>query len=236
MSILAEVKLKLNQYANAEKIPGVKRFFKATPGGYAEGDQFIGITVPDQRKVAKKYFQQISLGELEQLLQDPIHEYRLTALFTLVYKYQKAVTADARQQLVDLYLNNLAHVNNWDLVDSSADKLLGAYLFDKNKDLLYQLANSGHLWKQRISIIATYHFIKQGQYEDTLKIAEILLTHKHDLIHKAVGWMLREVGNRDLDAELSFLHQHHTHMPRTMLRYAVEKFPSGLRAFFMKKQ
>ncbi len=136
--------------------------------------------------------------------------------------------------IVDLYLNNIPYINNWDLVDASADRILGPYLFEREKDLLYTFARSDHLWKQRIAIITTFHFIRKGQYDDTFNIARILLTNKHDLIHKAVGWMLRETGNRDFAAELSFLKEHYREMPRTMLRYAIEKFEEGLRQQFLK--
>jgi 3-methyladenine DNA glycosylase AlkD len=153
----------------------------------------------------------------------------------LVYKFEKSKIDEEKEAIVNLYLNNLAAVNNWDLVDSSAPYILGAYLFNKgNKDIIYEFANSKELWKERIAVISTSYFIKQDQFEDTLKISEILLNNKHDLIHKAVGWMLREVGNRNLEVEIEFLKKHYKDMPRTMLRYAIEKFEAGLREKFMK--
>lgn len=234
MDYYQAVKEQLQQYADAEKAAFLPKFFKATPGGYAEGDAFIGVTVPNQRKVAKRFYRQATLDDVEKLLHEPFHEYRLTALFMLVYKFEKLKTEPDRKAIVDLYLANTSQINNWDLVDASADKILGAYLLDREKDILYQLANSSNLWQQRMAIMATFHFIKHNRYEDTLNIALLLLNHKHDLIHKAVGWMLREVGNRDFEVELGFLKQHYKHMPRTMLRYAIEKFDEDLRQRFLK--
>lgn len=234
MNYYQTIKDELQQYVDKEKAAFLPRFFKTGPGGYGEGDLFIGITVPNQRKVARKYYRQLPLAVLEQLLHEPVHEYRLTALFMLVYKYEICKTDAEKKAVVDLYLANTACINNWDLVDASADKILGAYLMDRDKDILYDFAGSGNLWKQRIAVIATFHFIKKERYDDTLKIAAILLHHKHDLIHKAVGWMLREVGNRDFAVEFSFLKQHYRQMPRTMLRYAIEKFEEELRQQFLK--
>lgn len=234
MKTVEAVKAELDSYKDAAKAEFLPRYFKVTPGGYGEGDQFIGVTVPLQRKVARKYYREASLDEIEILLREPIHEYRLTALFLLVLKYEKAKDEEEQKAIVDLYLNNIPYINNWDLVDASADRILGPYLFEREKDLLYTFARSDHLWKQRIAIITTFHFIRKGQYDDTFNIARILLTNKHDLIHKAVGWMLRETGNRDFAAELSFLKEHYREMPRTMLRYAIEKFEEGLRQQFLK--
>ncbi len=226
----------LQASADPEKATFLPKFFKAFPGGYGEGDIFMGVTVPKQRAIARRHYRDIGLEDLTSLLQDPAHESRLTALFMLVYRFEKAKTDAERKDLAGLYLKNLDHINNWDLVDSSADKILGAYLFTRNKDVLYELARQGHLWEQRIAIIATLYFIRQGAYEDTLKIAKILLHHEHDLIHKAVGWMLREVGKRDFDVEYDFLREHYKNMPRTMLRYAIEKFPPDLRKKFLLGQ
>ncbi|NLZ38679.1 MAG: DNA alkylation repair protein [Firmicutes bacterium] len=234
MSNLSFVKENLKFYANAEKAEFLPRFFQAFPGGYGEGDRFLGVSVPDQRRVAKKYFQKLSLSEIIKLLQEPIHEYRQTALFMLVYRFEKAKDETEKEQIVALYLQNTAYINNWDLVDSSAYKILGAYLLHREKDILYLLARSNNLWEQRMAIIATFAFIKAGFYSDTLQLAEILLDHPHDLIHKAVGWMLREVGKRDLQLEHEFLRRHYQKMPRTMLRYAIEKFPAALRQKFLQ--
>ncbi len=225
----------LNEQACKEKAQHHLRFFKTAPGEYGEGDKFMGVNVPAQRKIAKKQYREIKLNELEEFLRSEIHEYRSTALFMLCYKFEKADESE-RTSIVNLYLDNIAFVNNWDLVDASAPTLLGAYLVDKKRDLLYDLAHSDDLWKQRIAIIATLHFIRHGEFDDTLKISKILLHHHHDLIHKAVGWMLREVGKRDKEAALAFLLKHYAEMPRTMLRYAIEKFDEDLRRQFLKRQ
>lgn len=228
------IQQELQTFVDEKKAAFFPRFFKTQKGDYGEGDQFIGITVPHMRKVAKSSFKEVELSEVEKLLQHPIHEYRLTALLILVYQFEKAKEEESQQAVVDLYLNNLAFVNNWDLVDSSAEKILGRYLFTKPKTLLYQFAEANNLWKQRIAIISTYHFIKQKHFEDTLAIAKMLLHHKHDLIHKAVGWMLREVGNRNFETAYNFLKEHYKTMPRTMLRYAIEKFDPKLRLQLLK--
>ncbi|KJS73487.1 MAG: DNA alkylation repair protein [Desulfotomaculum sp. BICA1-6] len=228
------IKDELLQYSDAGKAAFLPKFFKTNPGGYAEGDIFIGVTVPNQRKVAKKFYQQVSLDDVEKLLHEPIHEYRLTALFLLTYKYEKLKTKPDKKAVVDFYLANAAYINNWDLVDCSADKILGAYLLDREKDILYELSESNNLWKQRIAVIATFHFIKHNRYDDTLNIAVMLLPHKHDLIHKAVGWMLREIGKRDFEVEFNFIKKHYRQMPRTMLRYAIERFEEELRQQFLK--
>lgn len=227
------IRKELNGYMNPEKAAFLPNFFQTYPGGYGEGDRFIGVVVPDQRKVARKYYRAISLTELEQLIQSEVHEHRLTAVFILVLKYEKASPGSEKKALVDFYLSNLSFINNWDLVDSSAYKILGDYLYEKDRSLLYRLASSGDLWRQRIAIIATLHFIKHNDYDDTLKIADRFLDHGHDLIHKAVGWMLREVGNRDFAVEYKFLQTRYQKMPRTMLRYAIEKFEPGLRKKFL---
>lgn len=234
MDLIAQIKRELKAQSIPEKAEFFPKFFQAFPGGYGEGDCFLGVMVPAQRKVAQKYYQKIDLTEVEKLLQQPIHEYRLTALFILVNKFQKAKTLQEREEIGQLYWRNLEWVNNWDLVDASADKILGAYLFDKDKDPLYQLARSGHLWKQRVAIISTFYFIKQNQFTHTLEMAKILLHHEHDLIHKAVGWMLREIGKRNFQVEYDFLVEHYKEMPRTMLRYAIEKFEPSLRQKFLK--
>lgn len=234
MDYLTKIQAELETYIEPEKSEFLPKFFNAVPGGYGEGDQFLGIRVPNQRKVARKYYKKISLSTVEQLLQSEYHEHRLTALIILVYKFEKAKSEQDRAEIVDLYLKNLDYVNNWDLVDSSADKILGAYLFDKERKLLYELADSNDLWRERVAIIATFYFIRQGQFTDTLALARKLLNHHHDLIHKAVGWMLREVGKRDFATEYQFLRQHYQSMPRTMLRYAIEKFELELRQQFLK--
>ena len=235
MNIYEDVKTSLSQYADKKRgVEGLYKFFKAFPGGYGEGDEFIGVTVPNQRAVAKKFYQQIPLADIESLLNEPIHEYRLTALFMMVLKYQKSKSQGEKDRVVDVYLRNIERVNNWDLVDSSAHLILGAHLMNRDRQLLYNFAQSENLWVQRISIIATLCFIRNNQYDDTLRLSEILLNHKHDLIHKAVGWMLREVGKRDFNTEYNFLTKHYRNMPRTMLRYAIERFPEDVRQSFLK--
>ena len=174
LKYIESIKNDLSDYTDREKAEFLPRFFNAFPGGYGEGDQFLGVKVPDQHKVAKKYYRDISLGAVEKLLREPFHEYRLTALLILVYKFEKAKLHDDRKAIVDLYIRNLQYVNNWDLVDSSAYKILGAYLFDKDRSILYRLARSDHLWSQRVAIIATLFFIRKNQFSDTLNIAEIL--------------------------------------------------------------
>ncbi|WP_373520032.1 DNA alkylation repair protein [Aquiflexum sp.] len=229
--IISELKLA----SDKEKILFFTRFFKTGKGEYGEGDQFLGVKVPAQRKIAKKYWKETGKKDLETLIASPYHEVRLTAIFILVLNYEKSKTDFEKKQCVDFYLSNRKSVNNWDLVDSSAHLILGSWLFDKNRTLLYDLANSFNLWDQRIAIISTFYFIRKNDFNETLKISEILLSHKHDLIHKAVGWMLREVGNRDYETEYDFLKKHYKKMPRTMLRYAIEKFDLKVREMFMAK-
>ncbi len=234
MGAVEDIKSELIKDADLEKAGFMLKYFKAVPGGYGEGDKFYGVKVPFQRRIAKKYYKIISLEELNLLIKDPFHESRLTALFILVEKFEKAKTETEQKKIVCFYLNNIPYINNWDLVDSSAHKILGVYLFTREKDILYELARTNHLWKQRIAVISTFYFIRNNEYEDSLKIARILLEHEHDLIHKAVGWMLREVGNMDLQVELDFLKKHYKNMPRTMLRYAIEKFEPNLRKKYLK--
>lgn len=226
------VKDELGRYIDPEKAEYLPKFFKAFPGYYGEGDKFIGVTVPNQRKVARR-FKDLSLSEIQSLLEEDVHEYRLTGLFILIHKYEKGNQQEKRE-IVDFYIKSVDRINNWDLVDSTAYKILGPYLIDKDKWILYNFAQSNHLWKQRISIIATFYFIKNGQYEDTLEISKILLNHEHDLIHKAVGWMLREIGKRDKKVEVEFLKKYYKKMPRTMLRYAIEKFDKEEREKYLK--
>jgi 3-methyladenine DNA glycosylase AlkD len=171
----------------------------------------------------------LSAAEVESLLQESIHEYRLTALFIMVLQYQKAKKDEDKEAIIRIYCRNFDHINNWDLVDSSAHLLLGPHLFTRERSLLYTLADSGDVWQQRIALMTTFHFIKQHQFEDTLKLALLFFSHNHHLIHKAVGWMLREIGNRDFAVERHFIKHHYTQMPRTMLRYAIEKFEAPLR-------
>jgi len=233
MSTVDDVKKDLQKVGTKKRAEAALWFFKTGPGEYGEGDKFIGVTVPDQRKVAKKH-PDLSLTAVQTLLNSPIHEHRLTALFILVAQFKKA-DEKMRKKIVDLYLKNYARVNNWDLVDSSAHYIIGQYLRDKPRNILYTLARSNNLWKKRIAVISTFWFIKDDDFDDALKIAEILRDDEHDLIHKAVGWMLREVGNRNQVAEEKFLKKHYKKMPRTMLRYAIEKFDKSKKDLYMKK-
>ena len=213
--------------ADPHGVEAKARYFRAVPGGYGEGDRFLGVSVPLQRRVAKR-FAALALPEVRVLLTTGAHEERLTALFVLVHKFGKA-DETGRAEIIDLYLANTASVNNWDLVDSSAFQLLGEWLVDRDRGLLDELAGSESLWERRIAIIATFAFIRRDDHAWTLRIADKLVGDQHDLIHKAVGWMLREVGACDRAAELAWLGQHQRTMPRTMLRYAIEKFEPPLR-------
>jgi 3-methyladenine DNA glycosylase AlkD len=205
------------------------RFFRTGPGQYGEGDVFLGVTVPEQRAIAKR-FADAPFGDLETMLADPVHEMRLTALHILALRFKKA-DADGKKAIADFYLRHLDGVNNWDLVDSSAPYILGAWLLPKkDRSVLYRLARSGKLWRERVAIVATQELIRHREFEDTIRIATILLHHKHDLIHKAVGWMLREVGKKDDAVLRAFLDEHAATMPRTALRYAIEKMSPAERA------
>ena len=232
--LLIQLTKELTGLGNPVRAEASAWFFKTGKGQYGEGDIFLGINVPNQRKVAKKYAN-LSLSDLQTLMKNKIHEMRLVALFILVLKYNTSTSSAEKKKIAGFYLKNTKNVNNWDLVDSSAGYILGDYLLNRDKSILYKLAKSKNIWERRIAIITTQGFIKSNQFEDTLKIAEILLNDKHDLIHKAVGWMLREVGNRDLKAEYKFLDRHYQKMPRTMLRYAIEKFEKEKKEFYMKK-
>ncbi len=227
-----QIKGDLKRLADPKRAKVLQGFFKTGKGEYGEGDIFIGITVPEQRKVAKKYID-IKLKYVEKLLNSKIHEERLTAVLILVEKFQRSEKLE-KEKIVKFYLRNTKKVNNWDLVDSSADKILGAYILKKDKQVLYKLAKSKNLWERRISIVATFYFIKNNKFQDTLKIAEILLNDEHQLIHKAVGWMLREVGKRDQKIEERFLKKYYKIMPRTMLRYSIERFEKKKKEFYMK--
>ena len=231
-----EVRKELKSMADPDKAAILQRFFKTGLGQYGEGDIFIGVMVPQSRKVAKK-FSQLQLVEVKMLLYSSIHEERLVALLILVWRYSSALSSrEEKEEIVKFYLDNIKQVNNWDLVDLSAPNILGAHLIDRDRMLLYRLARSENVWERRIAILATYHFIRNGDFSDTLKIAEILLQDRHDLIHKAAGWMLREVGKRDVASEEAFLEKHRSVMPRTMLRYAIERLPESKRRRYTRKK
>jgi 3-methyladenine DNA glycosylase AlkD len=219
------------QLGNADIAEHSKRFFKTGPGEYGEGDKFVGIRVPPLRKIAKKY-KFLPLVEVSHVIQSEYHEIRLAAVMLLVYRIERADNL-VLEEVVDFYLKHLEYVNNWDLVDSSCHQILGRYLTEKEKDLLFHFAHSSNIWERRIAMITCYYFIKRNSYSTALEIATLLLHDSHDLIHKAVGWMLREIGKLDLDIELEFLDKHFRDMPRTMLRYAIEKFEEPLRLKYL---
>jgi len=231
--MLVRLKKDLQRSKNPRKAEIYQRFFKTGKGEYGEGDKFLGLTVPDQRKIVKKY-QDLSLSDLQKLLNTKIHEYRSTALLILVLKYEKA-EEKGKKKITDFYLKNTRNINNWDLVDSSANKILGNYLLNKDKRILSKLARSKNLWERRIAMLASFEFIKNDKFKEALKLAEILVNDEHDLIHKAVGWMLREIGKRDQRVEERFLKRHYQTMPRTMLRYAIERFDRKKRDFYLGK-
>lgn len=223
----------LEKLADPERAQRLSRYFRTGKGEYGEGDVFLGITVPEQRNIAKKY-RGAPLKDLKKLLSSKIHEHRLTALLILVDQYQRA-NEQGKEKIFSFYIKNLDHVNNWDLVDLSSHRIAGAHLLNKDKSLLYELVKSNNVWMRRIAVLSTFHFINQNQFKDSLKIAELLLNDPHDLIHKAAGWMLREIGKRDTELEEIFLLKHCKKMPRTMLRYAIEKFDRKKRLFYLKK-
>ena len=234
--------------ADASQVEGLSRFFKTGPGQYGEGDQFLGIKVPVTREVVKACWRETSLQDLEECIASAYHEVRLAALLALVeifvhakrFRVKPGMTevkpGISQKDCVDFYLAHTGRINNWDLVDLSCYPLLGVWLLDKDRQLLYDLARNGKtLWEQRIGIVSTMTFIRHGQLQDTFDIADILLHHSHDLIHKAVGWLLREAGKRDKEALVAYLEPRYLTMPRTMLRYAIEKFPEAERQPYLKK-
>lgn len=227
----------LNQYAELKRAKNSSWFFKTGKDQYGEGDKFIGVRVPIQRQIVKSYTS-LPFKELDVLFNSKFHEHRLSAVFVLINKFNLATDKSMQTEIYNYYMKQLdrGRINNWDIVDSSAHKIVGRYLIDKPRHQLIELANSNKLWHQRVAIIATASFIEHGQYKDTLLIAELLMSHPEDLIHKAVGWMLREVGKRNQSIEIEFLNQHYKNMPRTMLRYAVEKFPEPLRQQYLKSE
>jgi 3-methyladenine DNA glycosylase AlkD len=220
--------------ADAKKAKLLAGFFKTGKGQYGEGDKFLGVMVPQTRAVAKKYYQSANFGEIQKLMDSPCHELRLLGLIILNMQYAKG-DEQMRSVVYKFYLKNTRKINNWDLVDLSAPNIVGTQLVNSDKKILYKLARSNNLWERRIAIISTAAFIRAKKFDDTLKIADILLADTHDLIHKAVGWMLREVGKRDEIILKKYLSTRHTRMPRTMLRYAIEKFPENVRMKYLAK-
>jgi len=231
--MLQQLKSELQKLADPEQAKNLRMFFKTGPGQYGEGDIFLGIKVPVQRLVAKKH-QDLGLNDVQDLLNSKIHEHRLIALLILIFQFEKG-TEEKKKDIFEFYLKNTKNINNWDLVDVSVHKIVGAYLFKKDKVILYKLAKSKDLWERRIAMIACAYFIGHNEFEDALKIAELLLDDKHDLIHKAVGWMLREIGKRNQSVEEKFLKKYYKTMPRTMLRYAIEKFDETKRKDYLKR-
>lgn len=235
VTTVQEITEALKALGNPDKAKHLARFFKTGKGQYGEGDLFMGITVPEQRTIAKKYIH-ANFEDLNQLVTSPYHEMRLTALLILVYQFEKAKSPELQSQCVDFYLRHTRHINNWDLVDLTCYKLLGVWLEDKDRTQLHRWAANGDLWEQRIAIVTCMHFIRQKDFSDFLTIADLLLHHPHDLIHKAIGWLLREVGKKDREALTAFLSTRYQTMPRTMLRYAIERFPEEERKAYLASE
>lgn len=233
--IASQITSDLKALGNPDKAAHLSRFFKTGKGQYGEGDLFIGVTVPEQRNVVKKY-QTADLETLEKLICSPFHEIRLTAILILLSKYEKEKETEVRKTYVDFYITHTPYINNWDLVDLSCYKLLGHWLADKDRNILYEWAVCDDLWKQRISIVSCMHFIRKGDFHDCLAISDLLIHHPHDLIHKAVGWLLRETGKKDRAVLTGFLNNRYKTMPRTMLRYAIEHFPETERKKYLNSE
>ena len=232
---------RLKGVASEEKRNVQLRFFKTGVGEYGYGDEFLGVMVPQVRAIVKEVWQNITLEEIETLLHSPYHEARLTALLLLVKIYEEckrrpsACKADCQNKIFDIYTTNYDYINNWDLVDLSAPNIVGQHLYEKDCSLLYEFAQSNHLWKQRIAVVATLYFIRKGEFSHTYALAKLFMNTKQDLIQKAVGWMLREAGKRDVSQLRNFLNEHKRVMPRTMLRYAIEKFSESERPEYLAK-
>ncbi|VAW88450.1 probable DNA alkylation repair enzyme [hydrothermal vent metagenome] len=227
-----EIISKLDELANTKIAKNSQRFFKTEKGEYGYGDKFLGIRVPVLRKIAKSC-RALTTTEIKKLIKSEFHETRLLALLILVDQYSQA-NEDKKEIIYKLYLKHTKYINNWDLVDTSAHYIVGAWLIDKDRTILYELANSAKLWERRIAIMSTFFFIKNGEFTDTLNLSKVLIDDTEDLIHKAVGWMLREIGNRDQKEEEKYLKQHYKQMPRTMLRYSIEKFSKEHRQKYLK--
>ena len=230
---LINLKKDLIKLANPDKARLLQGFFKTGPGEYGEGDIFLGITVPNSRSIAKKY-KDLPFDDIKELLDSKIHEQRLVAILLLVHNFENG-DEKQKKDIFNFYLTHTKKINNWDLVDLSCHKIIGDYLINKDRNILYKLAKSDNLWERRISIISCFAFIKNNDFKDAIKLSKILLNDKHDLIHKAVGWVLREIGKKDQEIEEQFLKKHYKTMPRTMLRYSIEKFSEEKRKFYMKK-
>ena len=235
MKLVNEIVEALEMLSIDEKKAFYPRFFKTGKGEYGEGDLFIGVTVPDQRSVSKAYWNKVSFNEIEELLKSKYHEHRATALFILVLKFEKSKSLDEKKSIVDFYLNNKQYINNWDLVDASCYKILGQYCLETDNDsILKNLASEEEMWSKRMGIVGTMSHVKKGRFQLTLELALQNLYHQHDLMHKANGWLLREVGNKNEEVLLAFLKLHYHKMPRTTLRYAIEKLDEDVRQSFLK--
>ncbi len=233
--MIEQLKSTLQDLADEGKAKIMMRFFKTGKGEYGEGDIFLGISVPNQRLIAKEFYQQVSLNDIKNLLSSDIHEYRLTALLMLVLKYEKSKDELVRKEIIDFYLAQTSQINNWDLVDTSCYKILGHYCFhQKREELLFELADSEDLWEKRIAIVSTMYFIKQKSFSIIPEIVLKNLNHSHDLMHKANGWMLREMGKMNEEKLIEFLDEYTLQMPRTTLRYALEKIDPILKDYYMK--
>jgi 3-methyladenine DNA glycosylase AlkD len=231
--MIESIKKDFKKVASKNRADHSAKFFKTGKGEYSEGDLFLGVSNPDIHKLARKYKNEISKEDTLYFLTHEIHEYRLFALDILKYKYEKGNDKE-KEKIVNIYLGNRNHINNWDLVDSSAPNILGKWFLDKDRDILYQLLDEDNLWSKRIAILSTFTFIKHEDYKDTLKISKQLLSHKHDLIHKAVGWMLREIWKRDSKTAEDFIKQNYKNIPRTTLRYAIERMEEDKRKKFLR--
>jgi 3-methyladenine DNA glycosylase AlkD len=227
-----QIRKAMRRLGSKERAELSQRYFKTGPGQYGEGDIFLGLNASELKALTVEH-QALAMDDVLLLLESPVHEERMLALLILVRAYSKG-DETTKKRIYETYLANTRFINNWDLVDASAHYIVGRYLIDKSRKPLYSLARSSSLWERRIAIVSTFWFIRQNQFADTLKVSKLLLADKEDLIHKAVGWMLREVGKRDLPAEEGFLREHYKMMPRTMLRYAIEKFPEPHRQMYLK--
>lgn len=233
--MVEDIKNALAELSIPEKAAFFPKFFKTGKGEYGEGDLFLGVKVPDQRAVAKDFYDKISLEEIAELLNSDYHEHRLTAVFMLVLKFEKAKDKNVKKEIADFYLNNLKGINNWDIVDSSCYKILGRYAFENDLDeILIRLSEAENMWHKRIAVVGTMHHVKKGNFELTKKLVLKNLLHSHDLMHKANGWLLREMGNKNEKELLDFLNVNYSKMPRTSLRYAIEKLDENLRQDYLK--
>lgn len=234
-NLLKEIREALAVLSIPEKAAFFPKFFKTGKGEYGEGDVFLGVKVPDQRSVAKEYYSKISLKDLSELLSSEYHEHRLTALFMLISQFEKTKDIKVKDEIVEFYFNHLPYVNNWDLVDSSCYKILGRYAFENQKeDLLRKLSNSEEMWHKRIAVVGTMHYVKKGSFDLTKEFVTNNLKHSHDLMHKANGWLLREMGQKNEAELINYLNQYYKEMPRTSLRYAIEKLDEEVRQDYLK--